>query len=69
MFWKPIFNVLKSHFTVLLGHARHLEQVPGHKTDQARYPVILPVFSRHLMATLESALTGGERPNRRHYEG
>ena len=33
MFWKPIFNILESRFTVLLANARHLKQVPGRKSD------------------------------------
>lgn len=33
VFWKPIFNILESHFTVLLVNARHLKQVPGRKSD------------------------------------
>lgn len=31
--WKPLFNVLEDHFTVLVVNARHLKQVPGRKTD------------------------------------
>jgi transposase len=33
VFWKPIFNILESRFKVLLVNARHLKQVPGHKSD------------------------------------
>src|SRR3989475_6915459 len=33
MFWKPIYNILESRFTMLLVNARHLKQVPGHKSD------------------------------------
>jgi len=33
VYWKPIFNILESRFTVLLVNARHLKQVPGHKSD------------------------------------
>jgi transposase len=33
VFWKPIFNILESCFTVLLVNARHLKQVPGRKSD------------------------------------
>ena len=29
VFWKPIFNILESRFTVLLVNARHLKQVRG----------------------------------------
>jgi len=31
--WKPIYNLLEEHFTVLVVNARHLKQVPGRKTD------------------------------------
>src|SRR6266571_4225842 len=33
VFWKPIYNILESRFTVILVNARHLKQVPGHKSD------------------------------------
>lgn len=33
VYWKPIYNILESRFTVLLVNARHLKQVPGRKSD------------------------------------
>jgi transposase len=33
VYWKPIYNILESHFEVLLVNARHVKQVPGRKTD------------------------------------
>src|SRR5438128_1521678 len=33
VFWKPIYNILESRFTMLLVNARHLKQVPGRKSD------------------------------------
>lgn len=34
VFWKPVFNLLDSHFEeVLLVNARQIKQVPGRKTD------------------------------------
>lgn len=33
VYWKPIYNLLESRFTVLLVNARHLKQVPGRKSD------------------------------------
>jgi hypothetical protein len=33
VYWKPIYNILESHSTVLLVNARHLKQVPGRKSD------------------------------------
>jgi transposase len=34
VYWKPIFNVLGDDFTILLVNARHVKNVPGHKTDK-----------------------------------
>ena len=33
VYWKPIYNILESRFTVLLVNARHLKHVPGRKSD------------------------------------
>jgi len=33
VFWKPIYNLLEGHCTVVLVNARHVKQVPGRKTD------------------------------------
>jgi transposase len=33
VYWKPIWNLLESSFTLLLVNARHIKQVPGRKTD------------------------------------
>jgi transposase len=33
VYWKPIYNILESRFTILLVNARHLKQVPGRKSD------------------------------------
>lgn len=35
VYWKPIFNILDSDFSVMLVNARHLKNVPGRKTDKA----------------------------------
>ena len=32
-YWKPVFNLLEEHFTVILANARHIKNVPGRKTD------------------------------------
>ncbi|WP_435007631.1 IS110 family transposase [Tundrisphaera lichenicola] len=32
-YWKPVFNILESRFTVILVNAHHIKQVPGRKTD------------------------------------
>jgi len=33
LFWRPVFNLLESGFTVLLANAQHIKAVPGRKTD------------------------------------
>jgi transposase len=33
VYWKPIWNLLESTFTLLLVNAQHLKTVPGRKTD------------------------------------
>lgn len=35
VYWKPVYYVLESSFTVLLVNAAHIKQVPGRKTDVA----------------------------------
>src|SRR5574341_2161197 len=32
-YWKPVFNLLEGDFEVWLVNARHVQQVPGRKTD------------------------------------
>jgi transposase len=34
VYWKPVFNVLGDDFEILLVNARHVKNVPGHKTDK-----------------------------------
>jgi len=34
VYWKPVFNVLEEEFEILLVNARHIKNVPGHKTDK-----------------------------------
>lgn len=34
VYWKPVFNVLEADFVVVLVNARHIKNVPGHKTDK-----------------------------------
>jgi transposase len=33
IYWQPVFNLLESHFKLLLINAQHLKKVPGRKTD------------------------------------
>ena len=34
VYWKPVFNVLEENFNIILVNARHVKNVPGHKTDK-----------------------------------
>ena len=34
VYWKPIYNILEADFEILLVNARHVRNVPGHKTDK-----------------------------------
>jgi transposase len=33
VYWRPVFNLLEDHFTVLLVNAHHIKAVPGRKTE------------------------------------
>lgn len=33
VYWKPIFNILESRFTIILVNAQQVKKVPGRKTD------------------------------------
>jgi transposase len=32
-YWRPVYNLLEGHFTLLVGNAYHMKTVPGRKTD------------------------------------
>lgn len=34
IYWKPLFNILSDDFEIILVNARHVKNVPGHKTDK-----------------------------------
>lgn len=34
IYWKPLFNILGEDFNIVLVNARHIKNVPGHKTDK-----------------------------------
>lgn len=34
VYWKPVFNILEPFFEIILVNARHVKNVPGHKTDK-----------------------------------
>src|SRR4029077_12423431 len=33
VYWRPVYAVLEGHFELIVGNARHIRNVPGHKTD------------------------------------
>lgn len=35
VYWKPVYYVLEGYFEILVVNARHIKNVPGHKTDKA----------------------------------
>lgn len=34
VYWKPVYNIMEQDFEILLVNARHIKNVPGHKTDR-----------------------------------
>lgn len=34
IYWKPVYNILEEDFEIILVNARHVKNVPGHKTDK-----------------------------------
>jgi transposase len=34
VYWKPVFNIFEKDFIIILANARHIKNVPGHKTDR-----------------------------------
>lgn len=34
VYWKPVYHILEEFFEILLVNARHIKNVPGHKTDR-----------------------------------
>ena len=33
VYWRPVYAVLEGHFELVVGNARHIQNVPGRKTD------------------------------------
>ncbi len=33
VYWQPLYNLLEGRFALLLANARHIQAVPGRKTD------------------------------------
>ena len=34
VYWKPVYNILEEDFKVMIVNARHIKNIPGHKTDK-----------------------------------
>ena len=34
IYWKPVYNILEDDFEILLVNAKHVKNIPGHKTDK-----------------------------------
>ncbi len=34
IYWKPVFNILEEAMEIILVNARHVKNIPGHKTDK-----------------------------------
>jgi transposase len=34
VYWKPVYSMLEEYFEILVVNARHIKNVPGHKTDK-----------------------------------
>jgi transposase len=34
VYWMPVYTVLEGHFTLIVGNAQHIKNVPGRKTDR-----------------------------------
>ena len=34
VYWKPVYYILEEYFELMLVNARHIKNVPGHKTDK-----------------------------------
>lgn len=34
VYWKPVYHILEDFFKIILVNARHIKNVPGHKTDK-----------------------------------
>lgn len=49
VYWKPVYYLLEASFTTLLVNAKHLEHVPGRKTDTIDAAWIALLLSRGLL--------------------
>jgi transposase len=49
VYWKPVYNILEGDFEILLANARHLKNVPGHKTDEKDSLWIAELYAHGLL--------------------
>ena len=49
VYWKPVWNVLESHFQIVLANAQHIKAVPGRKTDTKDCQWIADPYLRTLL--------------------
>jgi len=54
IYWKPVYNILEECFEVILVNARHVKNIPGHKTDKKDSAwlskLLLPALGRPIIA-------------------
>jgi transposase len=44
VYWKPVWNLLKESFTLILANAKRIKNVPGRKTDVGDAAWIAPLL-------------------------
>jgi transposase len=49
VYWKPVWNILEEHFTILLLNAQHGKPVPGRKADTKDRPWITDLLQHGLV--------------------
>ena len=49
VYWKPVFNILEGHVSVILVNAEHIKKVPGRKTDVKDCQWIAPLLQHGLL--------------------
>jgi transposase len=50
VYWKPVWNILEGHFTLVLANAQHVKNVPGRKTDTKDSEWIAELLQHGLLA-------------------
>lgn len=51
IYWRPVFNVLEDHFTVVLANPARMKNVPGRKTDVSDSEWIADLLAHGLLPT------------------